>query len=159
MSRNSAIAADTKVETPEGAMTIRAAAGQAIAVLTKATDDKRLFRLMNDVQKIADGQPVLRITLENGLSFRVGPDQILFAHGMVERRAGDLTAGTALESAFHFPAGHRYKDAQGNERVSTGAWQVTGVEPAGSADTYRLRVHQTGTFFVSAGVLCKADEN
>ena len=155
----SAVAADTKVETPEGSMTIRAVAGQAIAVLTKTDTGRHLFRLMKDVEKVADQAPVLRITLENGLSFRVGPDQILFKQGMIESRAGELAPGTALESAFYFPTGHQYKDAKGNAQTSTGAWQVKSVEPSGNAEVYRLNVNQTGTFFLSAGVLCKADGN
>ncbi|HVN85152.1 MAG TPA: hypothetical protein VMW17_09930 [Candidatus Binatia bacterium] len=155
----SAVAADTKVETPEGSMTIRAVAGQAIAVLTKAADGTHRFRLMKDVEKIADQQPVLRITLDNGSSFRVGPQQIVFAHGMVETRAADIAPGVAVESAFHFPAGHQYRNAAGTLQTSTGAWRVTAVEAAGTADVYRLHVNQTGMFFVSAGVLCKADGN
>ncbi|HUI27301.1 MAG TPA: hypothetical protein VL403_14560 [Candidatus Kryptonia bacterium] len=159
MAHCSAVAADTKVETPEGSMTIRAVAGQAIAVLTKTDTGRHLFRLMKNVEKAADQEPVLRITLENGLSFRVGLEQILFKHGMVETRAADLAAGITLESAFHFPVGHQYKDARGNGCTSTGAWQVKSVEPAGNAEVYRLNVNQTGTFFLSAGVLCKADGN
>ncbi len=157
MPQNAAVAAETKVETPEGAMAIRAVAGQAIAVLTRSAAGGHLFRLMKQVEKIAEQQPVLRITLENGLNFRVGPEQILFEHGMIERRAAQLAPGVALESAFHFPAGHRYRDDAGQEQVSSGAWRVQAVEAAGTADIYRLSVNQTGTFFVSAGVLCKAD--
>lgn len=154
----SAVAADTKVETPEGSMTIRAVAGQAIAVLTMK-EGKHLFRLLKNVEQIAAQQPVLRIVLENGLSFRVGPEQVVYKQGMVETRAADLKVSDALESAFHFPSGHQYKDAAGTARTSTGAWQVKSVDSGGNADVYRVSVNQTGTFFLSAGVLCKADGN
>jgi hypothetical protein len=153
----SAIAADTKVETPEGSMAIRTVAGNAIAVLTKIESGTHLFRLMKDVKKLAEQQPVLRIRLDNGLSFRVGPEQILFKVGMVPTRAGDIRPGDDLEAAFHFPAGYEYKDDAGALRTSTGGLRVTIVEADGAADLYRLAVNQTGTFFLSAGALCQAD--
>ncbi len=155
--RYSAVAADTKVETPEGSMTIRAAAGQAIAVLTRAASGAHVFRLMEDVEKVAESQPVLRLTLENGRSFRLGPEQIVYRAGMNEARAGDIAAGDELEAAFCFPAGYVYHDDDGNEITSTGAVRVAAVEPGGAADIYRLAVNQTATFFLSAGALCKAD--
>jgi hypothetical protein len=153
----SAVAADTKVETPEGSMTIKAVAGNAIAVMTRSADGHHIFRLMKHVEKTAEQQPVLKFTLENGRSFRLAPEQIVFKAGMIESRAGELTVGDALEPAFSFPAGYVYRDDQGSERTSAGAVAVTKIEPGGAADLYRLAVNQTGTFFLSAGVLCKAD--
>ena len=43
--------------------------------------------MMLDVRQVADQQPVLRITLDTGESFRVGPEQVLFKRGMIECRA------------------------------------------------------------------------
>ena len=155
--RCTAVAADTKVETPEGAMAIRAVAGNAIAVLTRAADGVHLFRLMKNVEKVAEQQPVLTFTLENGASFRLGADQVLFKSGMIDVRAAEVVAGDELESAFQFPVGYVYTDDAGIQRTSTGAARVAAVAAGGTADIYRLGVNQTGTFFLSAGVLCKAD--
>src|SRR5262245_21394365 len=76
--RNCGVAADTKVETPEGSMTVRSCAGKAIPVLSRNADKAILFRMMLDVRKVAEIHPVLKITLENGGSFRVAPEQILY---------------------------------------------------------------------------------
>ena len=138
-------------------MAVRAVAGQAIAVLTRSESGQHIFRLMKHVEKAGEQQPVLKFTLENGLSFRVGPDQVLFKAGMVEARAADIVAGDALAAAFHFPAGYVFRDDHGNQVTSAGALRVAAIDTTGRADLYRLAVNQTGTFFLSAGVLCKAD--
>lgn len=155
--RCSAVAGDTKVETPEGAMAIRAVAGQAIAVLTRAENGAHLFRLMKDVEKAADNEPVLKFTLDSGRSFRLAAEQVVYKSGMIEARAGELAVGEELEPAFGYPKGYVYRDDEGNEITSTGGIKITAIAPGGSADVYRLAVNQTGTFFLSAGVLCKAD--
>ena len=85
-----AVAADTKVETPEGGLTIKSLAGKAVAVFTRDGDGRVRFRMMLDIRKSAEQQPVLKITLENEMSFRVGPEQVLFKQGMVEARAAAL---------------------------------------------------------------------
>ena len=41
-----ALAADTKVETPEGALTIKGLAGKVVAVFTRDADGRVRFRLM-----------------------------------------------------------------------------------------------------------------
>lgn len=152
-----AVAADTKVETPEGALSIKSLAGKAVAVFTRDADGRVRFRSMLDIKKAAEQQPVLKITLENGMSFRVAAEQVLFKNGMVETRAGALSAGDALVPAFHFPEGYRFRvDGSSAERASTASLRVTAVEPGGTADVYTFGVNQTGCFFVSAGVLCKA---
>jgi len=153
-----ALAADTKVETPEGAMAIRAVAGKSIAVFTRDPTGRVRFRMMQDVRKTAEQQPVLKITLENGQSFRVAAEQVLYKMGSVECRADALEIGDALVPAFHYPQDHRFTDeASGEKRESTASLRVTGIEPGGTADTYALVVNQTGCFFLTAGVLCKAE--
>jgi hypothetical protein len=153
-----ALAADTKVETPEGAMAIRTVAGKSIAVFTREAAGRVRFRIMQNVRKIAEQQPVLKITLENGQSFRVAPEQVLFKTGIVESRADALAVGDALVPAFHYPQGHQFtEDAGGNAQESTASLRVIHVEPAGTADIYALGVNQTGCFFLTAGVLCKAE--
>jgi hypothetical protein len=157
VSRYSAVAADTKVETPEGSMTIRGAAGQAIAVLSRDDHGHHIFRLMKDIEKAVEAAPVVKIVLENGRSFRLGGEQIVFKLGMQEARADELKAGDLLEPAFAFPAAYVYRDDNGTDAISSGGVAIRSVEPGGTADLYRLAVNQTGTFFLSAGVLCKAD--
>lgn len=153
-----AVAADTKLETPEGAMTVKSVAGKNVSVFTRDDLGRVRFRLMLNVRKIADLQPVLKITLENGQSFRVGTAQVLFKKGMHEVPADAVAIGDTLEPAFHYPDGYAYHDASGqNQITSTQGWRVTGVENGGTADLYSLGVNQTGRFFLTAGVLCKAD--
>src|SRR5262249_5611157 len=143
------IAADTKVETPEGALTIKSLAGKAVPVFTRNGEGRVRFRMMFDITKVATAQPVLKITLENGMSFRVAPGQVLFKMGMIETRADALRGGDALVPAFHFPEGYAFRDDDsGAERASTASLQVTAVEPGGAADIYTLGVNKTGCFFV-----------
>ena len=152
------LAADTKVETPEGALAIRTVAGKAIAVFTRDPSGRVRFRVMQNVRKTAEQQPVLKVTLETGQSFRVAPDQVLFKKGLAECRADALQVGDALEPAFTYPDGYQFADDRtGGERASGARLRVMGIEPGGTADIYSLGVNQTGCFFLSAGVLCKAE--
>jgi hypothetical protein len=153
-----ALAADTKVETPEGAMTIRSVAGKSIAVFTREPEGRVRFRMMQNVRKTAEQQPVLKLTLETGHSFRVAAEQVLYKKGMVECRADALRVGDGLEPAFHYPQSYRFKDdVGGSERESDARLRITRVEAGGNADIYTFAVQRTGCFFLSAGVLCKAE--
>jgi hypothetical protein len=154
-----ALAAETKVETPEGAMVIRTVAGKAIAVFTREPSGRVRFRMMENVRKTAEQQPVLKITLENGHTFRVAPEQVLYKKGMIECRADALRVGDHLVPAFAYPEGYQFAgDTGGSQSESGASLRVIGSEPAGTADLFSLRVNPTGCFFVSAGVLCKAEE-
>ncbi len=155
-----ALAADTKVETPEGSMAIRTVAGKAIAVFTRTLQGRVRFRLMQNVRKTAEQQPVLKITLETGQSFRVAPQQVLYKKGMEECPAAALQVGDLLEAAFHFPQGYQFQDDPSGAAVQSNAcWRVTGIEPAGTADLYALSVNQSEWFVLAAGVFCKAEES
>ncbi len=152
-----AVAADTKVETPEGGLTIKSLAGKAVAVFTRDGNGRVRFRMMRDIKKAAEQHPVLKITLENGMSFRVGAEQVLFKKGMVEAPAVGLRVGDALVPAFHFPEGYQFHvDGSHEPRASSASLRVTAIEPGGTADLYTFGVDKTACFFVSAGVLCKA---
>jgi len=152
-----AVAGDTKVETPEGALTVKSLAAKPAAVFTRDQAGRIRFRMMLDITKSGEQQAVLKITLESEMSFRVAAEQVLFKKGMLEVQAGELQAGDALVPAFHFPDGYRFSvDGSSETRASAAAWRVAAVEPAGAADIYTFAVNQTGCFFVSAGVLCKA---
>ncbi len=152
------LAAETKVETPEGAMAIRSAAGKSIAVFSREPTGRVRFRMMQNVRKVGEQQPVLKLTLHNGQSFRVVPEQVVFKKGLVECRVDALQVGDALEPAFAYPDGYQFKsDADGGERTSEASLRVTSIEAAGSADIYSLGVNRTGCFFLTAGILCKAE--
>ncbi len=154
-----ALAADAKVETPEGPMAIRTVAGKAIAVFTREPGGRMRFRMMQNVRKILEQQPVLKLTLENGRTVRVGPAQVLFKNGMVACRADALCVGDDLESAFHFPAGYEFSDDRTHtRRVSSRCLRLTAIEPGGSADLYAVSVHESQCLMVTAGVLCKAED-
>ncbi len=152
------LAADTKVETPEGAVVIRTVVGKGIAVFTREPSGRVRFRMMKNVRKVAEQQPVLKVTLETGQGFRVAPSQVLFKKGLIECRADALRVGDLLEAAFTYPDGYQFTDDRDRQqRVSGASLGVSRIEPAGAADIYSLAVNQTGCFFVTAGVLCKAD--
>ena len=152
------LAAETKVETPEGAMAIRTVAGKAIAVFSREPSGRVRFRMMQNVCKVGEQQPVVKLTLQNGQSFRVAPEQVLFKKGLVECRADALQVGDALQAAFTYPDGYQFRsDTAGGEEASDASLHVTGIEPAGNADIYSLSVNQTACFFLTAGVLCKAE--
>jgi hypothetical protein len=153
-----ALAAETKVETPEGPLTVRGLAGKSVPAFTRDDNGRVRFRMMQNIRKVAEQVPVLKITLETGGSFRVAADQVLYRKGMVETRAADLGGDDSLEPMFHYPEGYQYRDSDtGAECESTQAVRVVGVEDGGSADVYALAVSRTGCFFVAAGILCKAE--
>lgn len=152
-----ALAADTKVETPEGAMTIRSLAGKGVSVFTREPSGRVRFGRLFEVRKIGEQQPVVEVELETGARFRVAPYQVLFKKGMSECRADALRAGDELEPAFHYPEGYAYRDdVDGGSRASTRALRVNAVKPGGTADIFSFGVNRTGCFFLTAGVLCKA---
>jgi hypothetical protein len=150
------IAADTKLETPEGPLTIKTVGASPTSVMTMLDDKTIRFAMSTDVRKVADAQPVLRITLENGRALRVAPEQILLKHGFVEARAGDVRAGDELLNAFAFPEGYQYRTDAGEARTSNGTVKVVAVEPSGEVDLYALKVVRSGRFVFSCGVVGKA---
>src|SRR5262245_1390032 len=151
------IAADTKLETPEGPLTIKTVGASPTSVMTVMDDKSIRFALSTDERKVADAQPVLRITLENGRAMRIAPQQVLLKQGFVEARAGDVRAGDELMNAFSFPEGYEYRTDAGEKLISNGTVKVTAVEPGGEADLYCLKVVRSGRFVFSSGVVGKAE--
>jgi hypothetical protein len=152
-----AVAAETKLETPEGPLTMRTVAKTPCSVFTRTDEGQVRFHMTKAARLLGEAQPVLRVTLENGLSLRVGPDQILVAGDGAEVRAADLHPGTELASIFAFPAGYTYRADDGRELTSRGTLTVQSVEPGGEADLFSFRVNRSGRFAFSAGVLGKAE--
>ncbi len=151
-----AVAADTKLETPEGPLTIKTVGASPTAVMTRTDEGSVRFAMSTEVRQVADAQPVLRITLENGRTLRVGPEQILLTQDLQEVRAGGLRAGDELLDAFAFPPGYEYRTDAGQTRTSQGTVKVVAVEPGGEADLYSLKVARTGRFVFSSGAIGKA---
>jgi hypothetical protein len=151
------LAADTKVETPEGSMAIRTCAGKSIPVLSRNAAGEILFRMMREVRKVADAHPVLKVTLVNGESFRVAPEQIIFLADSIPLPAARLTAGMHLFPAFHYPRGYEFQADDGQTQTSDRSQKVARVEAGSAAEVYALGVNETACFFLAAGILCSAD--
>ena len=151
-----AIAADTKIETPEGPLTAKGLATKAAPVFTLENGRVR-FRMLRNPRLVATSAPVVQVTLDNGQSFRAGTAQLVFTTDMLEVRASELQPGDALVPMFSFPAGYAYQDDRAQtQKVSDATTRVASVCAAGEADVYAFDINITGCFFVSAGVLCKA---
>lgn len=151
-----AVAADTKLETPEGSLTVKSLAAKPAPVFT-IEDGRVRFRMLTDACLIAESAPVLGITLENGATFRVAPEQVLFRKGMEPAPASALRVDDELVPMFGYVEGYSYRDdVSGEDAVSRASLRVTRVEPAGEAPLYAFRVRVSGCFFVAAGVLCQA---
>lgn len=150
-----AVAADTKLETPEGPLTVKSVAAAPAPVMVCA-DGAHSFAMTSDVHLVAAAQPVLRISLDNGRALRVGAEQLFCLPGGGSRRAGDLQAGDALLGAFCFPVGYNYRTDAGERRVSDGCVAITAVADGGTADLYSLRLDRDAPFVFSCGLLGRA---
>jgi hypothetical protein len=148
-----AVAADTKLETPEGPLTVKTVGNAPTPVMTRGDDGAVRFAMTSDVQLVAVAQPVLRIALANGRALRVGAAQLLLGPGGAPRPAGELQVGDPLLNAFAFPVGYEYRTDDGQTRVSDGCVAVAAIGAGGDADVYALRVAHNGRFVFSAGVI------
>jgi hypothetical protein len=151
-----ALAADTKLETPEGPLTVKTVGASPTPVMVRGGDGRVRFIMSRDVRIIGSAQPVLRIALENGRALRLGADQLLLGPDGGERRAGDIQAGDALLAAFAFPVGYTYRTDGGDSRVSDGCITVASVADGGTADLYSLAVTPGMPFVLSCGLLGRA---
>jgi|GEM_PF-1692565 hypothetical protein len=148
------LAAETQVETPDGPMEIRKVAGKEIPVFSRDANGRVRFRMMRQVRCMGASEPVLRVSLENGWSFRAVPRQGVFlAEGTIVTLA-ELAPGVLLYPAFHYPKGYRFRTDGGEERESAHGWRVESIEAGGDAEVFSLHVPPERCFFLSAGVLC-----
>ncbi len=152
-----AVAADAKLETPEGPLTMRTVAKTPCSVLTRTENGEVRFHMTHDARPLGEPQAVLRITLAGGLSFRVGSEQMLLRPDRSEARASELRPGDELASVFTFPVGYAYRTDDGKEATSTGGVRIAEIRPDGEAELFSFRVNGTGTFAFSSGVLAKAE--
>ncbi len=151
-----AVAADTKLETPEGPLTVKTVGASPTPVMVRGADGRVRFAMSRDVRVVGSSLPVLRIALDNGRALRLGAEQVLLGPDGTERRAGDLQVGDALLTAFAFPVGYSYRTDSGEMRMSDGCVTVASIADGGAADVYSLAV-STGTPIVfSCGLLGRA---
>ena len=147
---------ESLIETVDGPVAIGGLVGKSITVMTRLPNGRIGFRLFTKIAVTATGVPVLRVTFDNGQSVLVDHGHVFYAPDRVERPVTTLTAGELLDSSAHFPAGYVFRRMDGSTQVSAGAVAVASIEPAGVGDVYGGIVNETGSYFLTAGVLCKA---
>jgi hypothetical protein len=150
------LSGDSLIETVDGPVAIGGLVGKSIAVMTRLPKGQIGFRLFSKIAVTASAVPVVRVTFDNGHAIVVDHGHVFYAQGQLERPVSDLVAGELLDSSAHFPAGYVFRRMDGSSQVSAGAVAVASVEPAGVADVYGGLVNETASYFVTAGVLCKA---
>ena len=150
------LTAESLIETVDGPVAIGGLVGKSTAVMTRLPDGRVGFRLLTKIAVTATGVAVVRVSFDNGHSVVVDTGHVFYAPDGGERPVTGLAPGEPLDSFAHFPAGYEYRRADGSTAISAGAVCVAAVEPAGVADVLGGVVNETGRYFVSAGVLCKA---
>lgn len=150
------LSGDSLVETVDGPLAIAAIVGKGLPVFTRMPDGQLGFRMMTKVACTATGVPVVRVELDNGEALTVDRGHVFYGPGMVEQPVATLAAGTLLDTSFHFPAGYVFTKHDGTTEVSAGGLRVRAVSDAGTADVFGGVVKETGCFFATAGVLCRA---
>ena len=149
------LAGDAQVEAIDGPNVVGALEGKSMPILTRLPNGKIGFRMMGKFLKGAAPAPILKVTLENGESVRVGHDQIFFKEGMVETPAAELKAGDPLIPVWHYKAGYTPPDLP-DLRPSDATLRVKEVAADGEAELFHAPIRETGIFFLTVGPLCKA---
>lgn len=147
---------DSLIETVDGPVAIGGLAGKSITVMTRLPNGRIGFRLLSKIAVTATGVPILRVTFDNGQSIGVDHAHVFFGRDGSERPVTALAAGDLLDSSAHYPEGYVFRRNDGTTEVSAGAVAVASVEPAGVGDVFGGIVNETGSYFVTAGVRCKA---
>jgi len=153
-----ALAADAKLETPEGPLTVKTVGVSPTPVMVLGAEGhhglaEHAFVMSEDVRVVATAHPVLRLVLDNGRAVRLGADQVLLDGSGGARRAGDLVDGARLRSAFAFPVGYEYRTDAGASCISDGCVGVASIGDGGTADIYSLRLGRGRRFVLSCGLV------
>lgn len=154
--RQGCLTGESLIETVDGPVAIGGLVGKSITVMTRLPNGRIGFRLFSKIAVTAAGVPVVRVVFDNGHAVVVDEGHVFLAAGGVERAVAALVAGELLDTSAHYPAGYVYRRADGSAQISAGAVAVASIEPAGTADVFGGVVNETGCYFVTAGVLCKA---
>ena len=147
---------DSLIETVDGPVAIGGLVGKSTVVMTRLPSGTLGFRMFSKIALTAAGVPVLRVVFDNGHAIVVDHGHVFYARGEVERPVTELEPGETLDSSSHFPEGYLLTRMDGTSEPSAGGVRVASVEPAGTADVFGGIVNETGRYFVTAGVLCKA---
>ena len=147
---------DSLIETVDGPVAIGGLAGKSITVMTRLPSGRIGFRLFSKIAVAATGVPVVRVTFDNGQSIGVDEGHVFYARDGSERPVSMLAPGDLLDSSAYYPEGYVFRTKDGTTQVSAGAVAVASIEPAGVADVFGGIVNETGSYFVTAGVRCKA---
>ncbi len=127
-----------------------------MTVMTRLPNGRIGFRLFTKIAVSAAAVPVLRVTFDNGQSIIVDDAHVFYGRDGTERRASTLSPGELFDSSAYYPEGYVFRRMDGSTQVSAGAVAVAAVEPAGVADVFGGIVNETGSYYVTAGVRCKA---
>jgi hypothetical protein len=147
---------ESLIETVDGPVAIGGLVGKSITVMTRLPNGRVGFRLFTKIAVTATAVPVLRVTFDNGQCVVVDDGHVFYDRDGSERPVATLAPGDLLDSNAHFPEGYVFRRMDGSTQVSAGAVAVARVEPAGEADVYGGIVNETGSYFLTAGVRCKA---
>lgn len=150
------LSGDSLIETVDGPVAIGGLVGKSTVVMTRLPNGKIGFRMLTKIALTAAGVPVVRVVFDNGQSVVVDHGHVFYARGEVERPVTELEPGETLDSSSHFPEGYPLRRSDGTIEPSAGGVRVASVEPAGTADVFGGLVNETGRYFLTAGVLCKA---
>ena len=149
------LAGDAQVEAIDGPNVVGALEGKSMPILTRLPNGKIGFRMMGKFVKSAAPASILKVTLENGATVRVGAEQIFFKEGMVETPAAELKAGDPLIPVWHYKPGYQPPDLP-DLRPQDGTLRVVEVAPDGEGDLFHAPIRETGIFFLTVGPLLKA---
>ncbi|MCC6849951.1 MAG: hypothetical protein IT294_15715 [Deltaproteobacteria bacterium] len=147
---------ESLIETVDGPVAIGGLAGKSVTVMTRLPNGRIGFRLFSEIAVAATAVPILRVTFDNSRSVEVDHGHVFYARDGAERPVGSLAPGDLLDTSAYYPEGYVFRCKDGTSRISAGAVAVATVEPAGVADVFGGIVHETGSYFLTAGVRCKA---
>ena len=149
------LAADALIEAIDGPTVVGSLEGKSMPIFARLPSGKLGFRIMGKFAKSASRAGILRVTLENGQSIRVGGEQIFFRKGLAEVRAAELASGDALEPSWDYRDAYSPPDLAAR-RPADGSIRVVGVVADGDGETFSAPIRETGKFFATCGVLLKA---
>jgi hypothetical protein len=147
---------DSLIETVDGPVAIGGLVGKSITVMTRLPNGLIGFRLFSKIAIAATAVPILRVTFDNGQWIGADHGHLFYGRDGGMRSAAELVPGELLDSSAHYPEGYVFRKKDGTTEVSAGAVAVASIEPAGVADVFGGIVNETGSYFVTAGVRCRA---
>ena len=124
-------------------------------VLTRFAQGRIGFRMMGKFAKAPAPVPVLKVVFENGMSVRVGADQVFLKQPMTPAKASELQPGDGIVPSWDYRDGYRPPDLP-DRRPADGTLRVASVAADGEAEVWSAPVRETGVFFLHCGALLRA---